>query len=172
MACSNSSASAVDRHPNARAECRQSFGAVAPFQVMNVGGACSSLLGASSSIPQRRCPMCSWQGDCNQGNQNGKWKHRFISGYLIRTDSYRGRVWQAQVQVDRKDSGFNTLPGFAVAMRRACDSFPRPGRVILMEDKQSRIPKLKRNADGREPNFTSRLGMVWLILALVLAACS
>ena len=35
-----------------------------------------------------------------------------------------------------------------------------------MDEKQSRIPKLKRNPDGREPNFTSRLGMVWLILAL------
>ncbi|MEI6083556.1 MAG: ATP-dependent zinc metalloprotease FtsH [Verrucomicrobiota bacterium] len=38
-----------------------------------------------------------------------------------------------------------------------------------MEDKQSRAPKPKRNTDGREPNFASRLGMVWLILALVLA---
>ena len=36
-----------------------------------------------------------------------------------------------------------------------------------MDDKESRLPKLKRSSDGRDPHFPTRLGMVWLIIALI-----
>src|SRR5437870_3070012 len=36
-----------------------------------------------------------------------------------------------------------------------------------MDDKDSRLPKLKRSGDGRDPHFPTRLGMVWLIIALI-----
>src|SRR5437867_1040612 len=36
-----------------------------------------------------------------------------------------------------------------------------------MEDKQSRLPKFKRPADGRDPRFTTRIGLVWLIIVVI-----
>ena len=36
-----------------------------------------------------------------------------------------------------------------------------------MEDKQPRIPKLRRPTDGRDPNFFRRMGLVWLLLAVI-----
>ena len=36
-----------------------------------------------------------------------------------------------------------------------------------MEDKQSRLPKFKRSADGRDPRFTTRIGMIWLIIVVI-----
>ena len=36
-----------------------------------------------------------------------------------------------------------------------------------MEDQQPRGPKIRRNPDGRDPNFIRRLGLIWVLLALV-----
>ena len=36
-----------------------------------------------------------------------------------------------------------------------------------MDDKEPRLPKLKRSSEGRDPHFPTRLGMVWLIIALI-----
>src|SRR3989442_4136006 len=36
-----------------------------------------------------------------------------------------------------------------------------------MEDKQSRLPKFKRPADGRDPRFTTRIGLLWLIIVVI-----
>ncbi len=36
-----------------------------------------------------------------------------------------------------------------------------------MEDKQPKLPRFKRPADGRDPRFTTRIGMVWLIIVVI-----
>jgi cell division protease FtsH len=36
-----------------------------------------------------------------------------------------------------------------------------------MEDKPSRLPKFKRPADGRDPRFTTRIGLLWLIIVVI-----
>ena len=36
-----------------------------------------------------------------------------------------------------------------------------------MEDQQPRGPKIRRTPDGRDPNFIRRLGLIWVLLALV-----
>ena len=36
-----------------------------------------------------------------------------------------------------------------------------------MEDQQPRSPKTRRNPEGRDPNFIRRMGLIWLLLALV-----
>jgi cell division protease FtsH len=36
-----------------------------------------------------------------------------------------------------------------------------------MDEKQSRLPKLKRPPDGRDPRFTTRIGMLWLIIVVI-----
>ena len=36
-----------------------------------------------------------------------------------------------------------------------------------MEDQQPRGPKIRRNPDGRDPNFIRRLGLIWVLLALI-----
>ena len=38
-----------------------------------------------------------------------------------------------------------------------------------MEDNKPRMPKIRRTPDGREPNFASRMGLIWLLLAVLLA---
>jgi len=38
-----------------------------------------------------------------------------------------------------------------------------------MEDKKPLTPKTRRNPDSREPNFASRMGLIWLLLAVLLA---
>ncbi len=37
----------------------------------------------------------------------------------------------------------------------------------FMEDPKSRLPKPRRTPEGRDPNFFRRMGMIWLLLALV-----
>src|SRR2546427_5527248 len=37
-----------------------------------------------------------------------------------------------------------------------------------MDDKQSRIPKLKRSPEGREPRFPTRVMLIWLAVLIVL----
>jgi len=36
-----------------------------------------------------------------------------------------------------------------------------------MDDKQSRLPKTKRPTEGRDPRFTTRIGLLWLIIVVI-----
>src|SRR5258705_5290447 len=36
-----------------------------------------------------------------------------------------------------------------------------------MDEKQPRLPKLKRPSEGRGPGFTTRIGMLWLIIVVI-----
>src|SRR5712672_2220106 len=36
-----------------------------------------------------------------------------------------------------------------------------------MDEKQPRLPKLKRPPEGRDPRFTTRIGLLWLIIVVI-----
>jgi cell division protease FtsH len=49
-----------------------------------------------------------------------------------------------------------------------CAGRPHPEESEWMEDKQPRLPRLKRSPDGRDPRFPIRVMLLWLVILLIL----